>query len=105
MVTDADADTPVIVNPNARAQLEAIRDECLAPLVAQITSQTVQIGYLEGERDELRRRIEVAELALATMVARDKTTAPATPGSTTTPTEVANTPVSVWTQLLRRWRG
>jgi excisionase family DNA binding protein len=100
-----DTDTLVIVNPNAHAQLEAIRDEWLAPLVAQITSQAAQIGYLEAERDELRRRIEVAELALSTMVNKAKTTAPATAGDTTTPTGPANTPVSVWTQLLRRWRG
>ncbi len=114
-VTDADitaatatataTDTLVLVNPNARAQLEAIRDEWLAPLVAQITSQAVQIGYLEAERDELRRRVEVAELALSTIVDRDKTTAPAPPSGTTTPTEVPATPVGVWWWLRQRWWG
>ena len=36
--TRHDAIGAVAVNPNARAQLEAVRDEWLAPLVAQITA-------------------------------------------------------------------
>jgi len=65
----------VAVNPNARAQLEAIRDEWLQPLVETIARQAEQIGRLQAERDgatsqllakdetiaELRRRAEVAE--------------------------------------------
>ncbi len=32
-----------------------------APLVAQITTQAERSGHLEAERDELRRRVELAE--------------------------------------------
>ncbi len=101
--TATDADTLATVNPNARAQLEAIRDEWLAPLIAQIITQAERIGHLEAERDELRRRVEVAELALSTMVDRDKTTASAPPSGPTMPTEV---PVlGIWRRLRRRWWG
>ncbi len=41
----------VAVNPNARAQLEAIRDEWLQPLVETIARQAEQIGRLQAERD------------------------------------------------------
>ena len=50
---------------SAREQLEAIRDEWLAPLVAQISEQAEMIGQLreragrlQAERDELRARLE-----------------------------------------------
>jgi hypothetical protein len=56
------------VSPAAYAQLEAIRDRWLAPLVETITEQAQQIGRLEAERDtaeamvdEQRRRAERAE--------------------------------------------
>ena len=58
----------VTVSPAAYAQVEAIRDQWLAPLVAQITEQAGRIGRLESERDiaeqmveEQRRRAERAE--------------------------------------------
>ena len=74
-----DATGAVAVNPTARAQLEAVRDEWLAPLVAQITAQAERIGRLEAERDaaeagrlaaererdELRRRLGAAQAAPA----------------------------------------
>ena len=44
----------VTVSPAAYAQLEAIRDQWLAPLVAQITEQAERIGRLEAERDAAR---------------------------------------------------
>ncbi len=40
-----------VVSPAARSQLEAIRDEWLAPLVAQIREQAEQVGVLRTERD------------------------------------------------------
>lgn len=49
------------VNEAARQQLEAIRDEWLQPLVDQLTEQSERIGYLESERDELRRRVQELE--------------------------------------------
>ena len=68
-----------MVSPSARAQLEAIREEWLQPLVATISQQAERIGRLEAERDgvsaqlaakdetiaELRRRAEAAEAELS----------------------------------------
>ncbi len=69
--TRQDATAAVAVNANARAQLEAIRDEWLQPLVETISQQAERIGRLEAERDaqaativELRRRAALAEAAL-----------------------------------------
>ena len=63
-----------LVSPSARAQLEAVRDEWFAPLIAQITEQAERIGRLEAERDgqaamveELRRRAEAAEAEADTL--------------------------------------
>jgi hypothetical protein len=56
-----DAPSAVAVNASARAQLEAIRDEWLAPLVDRIGNLERENGRLEAERDELRRRAEAAE--------------------------------------------
>jgi hypothetical protein len=44
----------VAVSPAAYAQLEAIRDRWLAPLMAQITEQAERIGRLEAGRDAAR---------------------------------------------------
>src|SRR5215211_1307038 len=59
-----DADGLAAVNPQARAQLEAIRDEWLSPLVTRIEELSRENGRLEADRDaahhernELRRRI------------------------------------------------
>lgn len=48
----------------AGQQLAAIRDQWLAPLVAQIAEQAERIGRLEAEKEDLRRRAEVAEASL-----------------------------------------
>ena len=48
----------VTVSPSAYAQIEAIRDQWLAPLVAQITEQAQQIGRLEAERDTAEQMVE-----------------------------------------------
>jgi hypothetical protein len=50
----------VAVAPAAVAQLAAIRDEWLRPLVDQLNAKSEEIGHLKAERDELLRR--VAEL-------------------------------------------
>jgi len=52
-VADRLADSAV-VSDAARNQLAAIRDEWLAPLVAQLTDQAETIGRLAAERDQLR---------------------------------------------------
>jgi len=102
--TRQDATAAVAVNANARAQLEAIRDEWLQPLVETISQQAERIGRLEAEREsvgaqlaaknetliakdeliadlrtELRRRAERDRLTAAQAV-------PAAPGTTETPT-------------------
>ena len=56
------------VSPAARSQLEAIRDEWLAPLVAQIREQAEEIGALRAERDALA----ADRGRLAAEVARDR---------------------------------
>ena len=48
------------IEASARSQLEAIRDEWLAPLVAQITEQAEALGRLEAERDQARQSAETA---------------------------------------------
>ncbi len=62
------AGTPVAVSPAAYAQLEAIRDQWLAPLVEMIAEQAERIGRLENQRDmaeqlaaEATKRAEAAE--------------------------------------------
>jgi hypothetical protein len=95
----------VTVNPNARAQLEAIRDEWLAPLVAQITTQAERIGHLEAERTELQRRVEVAEAAVSRH--RDGAgleRAPKGPGTPEPATVAQHDAPGVWGRL-RRWWG
>jgi len=46
----------------ARSQLEAIRDEWLAPLVAQISDQAETIGRVTAERDQARIQAEMVTL-------------------------------------------
>jgi len=95
-----DLATSVIVNPTARAQLEAIRDEWLAPLVAQITTQAARIGQLEAERAALQRRVEAAEAE------RDRLAAAQAvqdgPGAPERAEEAAR---GVWSRLRHWWRG
>ena len=55
------SDTLPAPSHNARDQLEAIRDEWLAPLVAQISEQAETIGGLRAERDALRSRLSALE--------------------------------------------
>ena len=52
---------PVVISGAAQAQLEAIRDEWLAPLVAQISDQAETIGRVTAERDALQRRVDTLE--------------------------------------------
>ncbi len=66
---DTDADTlAVSLSPAARAQLAAVREELLGPLVARIGALEREVGRLTGEQAgaaelvaELRRRAEAAE--------------------------------------------
>jgi len=95
------APTAVGVNVNARAQLEAIRDEWLQPLVSTIAEQAERIGRLEQERDtqaatiaDLRRRAALADAELSRR--RDESRPPAPPAPpSATPTPDAATDTSV----------
>ncbi len=92
--TRQDATAAVVVNANARAQLEAIRDEWLQPLVETISQQAERIGRLEAQREsvgaqlaakdetiaELRRRAEQAEAERDSLAAAQAP--PAAPGAT-----------------------
>ena len=60
METSGGGCCPVASIVTARSQLEAIRDEWLAPLVAQITEQAKALGRLEAERDQARQSAEAA---------------------------------------------
>jgi hypothetical protein len=105
-VTATDAAAPVTVNPNARAQLEAIRDEWLAPLVAQITTQAERIGHLEAERDALQRRVEAAEAAVSRQHDGAGQERPQEGSGTPEPATVARHDApGLWGRLRRRWRG
>jgi len=67
-----DATTPAPVNAAARSQLEAIRDEWLAPLITTIQQQAETIGRVTAERDAaLRERAEAEVYRLAAEQARD----------------------------------
>ena len=122
--TRHDTTSAVAVNPSARAQLEAVRDEWLAPLIAQITEQAERIGRLEAERDgqvellaELRRRAEVAEAELdgarlrlaevsvpAVVVVAGQETTEAPRATATTP--AAHRPAQrLWQRLRQRFGG
>ena len=104
--TATDMATPVAVNSTAQAQLEAIRDQWLAPLVAQITTQAETIGRLEAERDDLRRRVEAAEAEVSRR--RDsmaQESAPDSPGTPEPPIVAQYHAPRVWGRLRRWWRG
>jgi hypothetical protein len=85
--SDADVDTntgdSTVVYTQARAQLEAIRDEWLTPYVDKIERLSRENGRLEAERDaaqherdELRRR--VAKLEVEQDIAASRQDAPRT---------------------------
>ncbi len=115
-VTDADADAVttaatatdalVTVNPTARAQLEAIRDEWLAPLVAQITAQAERIGQLEAERAELQRRVEAAEAAVSRWHdGAGQERAQDGPGTPEPPPVAQHDVPGLWGRVRRWWHG
>jgi len=70
------------VSPAARAQLAAIRDEFVQPLVEQIAAQAEQIGRLSAEVDQLRAQAAADEAACGPETAQDAP-APAAMGQDT----------------------
>ena len=55
---NAQAPPAVVVNPSAAAQLAAIRDEWLQPLVDRIAELERQAGRLEAERDAAAQLVD-----------------------------------------------
>ncbi len=93
------------VNANAREQLMAVRDEWLAPLVAQITTQAARIGQLEAERAELQRRVEAAEAAVSRQHdGAGQERAQEGSGTPEPPTVAQHDAPGLWGRLRRRWR-
>jgi hypothetical protein len=104
-VAEAVADTAIVTDA-ARQQLASIRDEWLAPLVAQITTQADRIGHLEAERDELQRRVEAAEAAVSRQHDGAGQERAQEGSGTPEPATVAQHDApGVWGRLRRRWRG
>jgi DNA-binding transcriptional MerR regulator len=77
-VAEAVADTAIVTDA-ARQQLASIRDEWLAPLVAQITEQAQAIGRLELERDQLRAEVEALRRQAAPQPLSEAATFPTQP--------------------------
>ena len=96
--------SPVAVSPAAVAQLVAIRDQWLQPLVAQIREQAELIGQLRAERDQAAQerddlRAEVERLRAVPPVPDAPRTSPAAPGGAE-PSEPGHG--SRWRRWLRR---
>jgi excisionase family DNA binding protein len=88
----------------ARAQLSAIVEEMLAPLVAQHEARTAdlarQIGRLEAERDALWSRLEQMEAEQDVAEITNKG-----PGATETPDSAEAAGASLWSRFRRWYRG
>ncbi len=94
-----------VISPAARSQLEAIRDEWLAPLVAQIREQAEQVGVLRTERDRaLQERDALAAEVERLKAAQNAPVAAPEPQpkqpTSTTPDTPASPPASWWRRLL-----
>jgi len=51
----------LVVAPTAMAQLEAIRDQWLRPLIDELNEKSEEIGRLKAERDVAIEHVEIAE--------------------------------------------
>ncbi len=96
-----------LVSDLARRQLATIRDEWLAPLIERIGTLERENGRLEAEREQLRRRAEIAEAELLRRRIKLEAVQPAqdAPGSTETPTMAQDAAPGVWGRLRRWWGG
>ncbi len=88
------------IAPAARSQLEAIRDEWLAPLVERIQNQAERIGRLEAERDHLQAEVERLRAAHDAAVVAQEPRHGAQPGGT-----APDTSLSWWASWWRRLTG
>ncbi len=85
------------ISPAARSQLEAIRDEWLAPLIDRIQSQAERIGRLEAERDALAAEVERLTSA------QDAPSAAPEPQGEAQPAERTSDTAVPWWKFWERW--
>ncbi len=85
------------ISPAARSQLEAIRDEWLAPLVERIQGQAERIGRLEAERDHLQAEVDRLRAAQEAAVAAPE------PQHGALPAETAPDTSAPWWRFWERW--
>ena len=108
---DYEATTSVpAVSTAARAQLAAIRDEFVQPLVEQIAAQAEQIGRLRAERDALQatldRRQEQDTATTPRVVAQDASGEPAMAQNAPQAGHMApDTARGLWARLMALIRG
>ncbi|MDP9358683.1 MAG: hypothetical protein M3Q71_18430 [Chloroflexota bacterium] len=88
------------ISPAARSQLEAIRDEWLAPLVERIQNQAERIGRLEAERNHLQAEVERLRAAQDA-----PSVAPAVHHATEPTNAAPDTSPSWWVSWWRRFIG
>jgi regulator of replication initiation timing len=95
-----DVTAPAEIPPAARAQLAAIRDEFVAPLVQQIRELAEENGALKAERDALWSRLEQMEAERDVTVAQNDD-----PGATELAPPGPNALAAWWDRLMRLFAG
>jgi hypothetical protein len=95
-----ETDSVPVVSEAARAQLAAIRDEFVAPLVDRIQAQAEEIGALKAERDALWSRLEHLEAEQDAAVAQNNA-----PGATEPVRPGAHALAAWWNRLMRLFAG
>jgi len=92
-----------------RADAEALVQHLLAPFIAEQTRLAEELGQVKAERDELRRRAEVAEAALAAASAPPAAPPPAsaapTPGATVGTRDAPGAAGGFWARVRRALGG
>jgi hypothetical protein len=98
-----DVTAPAEIPAAARAQLAAIRDEFVAPLVEQIREQAERIGRLEAERDALWATVERLEAEQEAAQTQNKGSGRAEIRETAVDAPISTS--SAWGRFLRWLRG
>ncbi len=99
------AASEAMVAADQRAEAEALIGRIIAPFVAEQTRLAEELGRVKGERDELRRRAEAAEVERDELRAQ---AAPQPPSEAEAPRvgeDIPEAPGELWGRLTRWWRG